>query len=309
MRSLFNCLVVAAVLTIALPLRAQEEAARVETQDIYNRQLSPLARQPATTPISDTELGEIDLVLRQPRPKMFTFSTNQSYNFTDNAFLVRGDKDQAWFWNGRADVSFVPYATRDFTPRLTFEQNWFRYDHLSKLNFDSQSFLLDLKYDLTPDDRWFVEGSYAWSRLYSQFDTTGEFYTFGLLNLDATHVISLPQLPIYIALTAGSYWRQGDPSRFDRLGPYIGAFGVYTLSREWQLSAFLRPEFQIYLNDPDKGGRKDFNLTVGSTLSWTPVQYVTVGATASYIGNFSNAGPRGYNVITPAVILAASIAF
>jgi hypothetical protein len=309
MRSLFNYLLVTVALIIVGPLRAQEEAARIETQDIYNRQLSPLEQPQPLAPVSDTELGEIDLVLRVPRPKMFTFSTNQSYNFTDNAFLVRGDKDQAWFWNGRADVSFVPYATRDFTPRFTFEQNWFRYDHLSKLNFDSQSFLLDLKYDLTPGDRWFIEGSYAWSRLYSQFDTTGEFYTFGLLNFNMTHVMSLPRLPIYIALTGGSYWRQGDPSKFDRVAPYIGAFGVYNFTREWQLTAFVRPEFQIYLNDDNKGGRKDFNLTVGSTLSWTPIQYVTVGATASYIGNFSNSGPRGYNVVTPAIILAASIAF
>jgi hypothetical protein len=308
MRSTLRTLIIALALVTFTSLRAQEEAARIETQDIYNRELPPPEQQPAPA-VSDTELGEISLVLRQPRPKMFTFSTNQSYNFTDNAFLVRGDKDQAWFWNGRVDASFVPYATRDFTPRLTFEQNWFRYDHLSTLNFDSQSFLLDLKYDLTPDDRWFIDGSYSWSRLYSQYDSTGEFYKFGLLNFSGTHVMGLPGLPIYLAFTGGGYWRQGDPSKFDRISPYVSAVGIYTFTRELQLTAFIRPEYQFYLNDPDKSSRKDFNLTVGSTLSWTPVQYVTVGATASYVGNFSTAGARGYNVVSPAVILAASIAF
>jgi hypothetical protein len=302
------CLTGTTLLAVISSALAQDDAARIATQDIYNRQIPPVEQQPAAT-VSDTELGEISLVLRQPRPKMFTFSTNQSYNFTDNAFLVRGDKEQAWFWNGRADASFVPYATRDFTPRLTFEQNWFRYDHVSTLNFDSQSFLLDLKYDLTTDDRWFIDGSYAWSRLYSQYDTTGEFYKFGLLNFSMTHVVSLPQLPVNIGLSGGAYWRQGDPSAFDRISPYLSAVGIYSLTREIQFTAFVRPEFQIYTNDPDKAGRKDFNLSLGGTLSWTPVQYVTVAGTASYIGNFSNAGVRGYNVVTPAVILAASIAF
>jgi hypothetical protein len=301
MRFTLRNLITAFALVTFTSLHAQQEAARIETQDIYNRELPSLEQQPAAA-VSDEELGQISLVLRQPRPKMFTFSTNQSFNFTDNAFLV-------FFWNGRLDASFVPYATRDFTPRLTLEQNWFRYDHFSTLNFDSQSALLDLKYDLTPDDRWFIDGSYSYSRLYSQYDSTGEFYKFGLLNFSGTHVMGLSGLPIFIALTAGSYWRQGDPSIYDRIAPYLSAVGIYSFTRELQLTAFVRPEFQIYTNDPDKAGRKDFNLTVGSTLSWTPVQYVTVGATASYIGNFSNAGARGYNVVSPAVILAASIAF
>src|SRR6266581_1590767 len=84
--------------------------------------------------------------------------------------------------HGRADVSFIPYATRDFTPRLTFEQNWFRYDHSSELDFDSQSLQLEARYNLTRDPSWFVDGSYALTRLYSQHPSIGEFYKFGFLN-------------------------------------------------------------------------------------------------------------------------------
>lgn len=288
---------------------AQEEAARIETQDIYNRDLTPIEQQPLAAPVSDPELGDISVVLRQPRPKMFSFSTNQSLNFTSNAFLTQDNRESAFFWNGRVDASFVPYATRDFTPRLTFEQNWFRYDHVSELDFDSQSVLLDLKYDLTPDDRWFVDASYSFSRLYSQHPSIGEFYKFGLLNFSATHVMNLSQLPIYFAVTAGSYWRQGEPSTYDRISPYFSAAGIYSIARNVQFTAFLRPELQFYTNDPVKSSRKDLNLTVGSTLSWTPIHYVTVAATASYIGNFSTVGPRGYNVFTPSVVVAAAIAF
>jgi hypothetical protein len=309
MMRFFSRIVAAALLAGLTSSFAQEEAARIATQDIYNRDLTPLEQPPPAAPVSDPELGDISLVLRQPRPKMFSFSTNQSLNFTNNAFLVRDNQETAFFWNGRLDASFVPYATRDFTPRLTFEQNWFRYDHFSELDFNSQSLLLDLKYDLTPDDRWFINSSYSVSRLFSQHPSIGEFYKFGLLNFSATHVMSCPQLPIFVALTAGGYWRQGEPSTYDRISPYLSAVGIYSLARDVQFSAFARSELQFYTNDPDKSSRKDFNLTLGSTLSWSPIQYVTLAATASYIGNFSTLGRRGYNVYTPSVVVAASVAF
>ena len=38
--------------------------------------------------VADPELGDINLVSRTPRPKMFTFATLQTLNFSSNAFLV-----------------------------------------------------------------------------------------------------------------------------------------------------------------------------------------------------------------------------
>lgn len=288
---------------------AQDEAARIGTQDIINRNLPPVEPQPVPEAITDRELGDISVVVRVPPPPMFTFSTSHSLNFTSNAFLTQDNRQNAWFWNGRIDASFVPYATRDFTPRLTLEQNWFRYDHFSELDFDAQSAQLDFKYDLTPDDRLFIDASYAYSRLYSQHPSIGQFYKFGLLNFSGNYITALPQLPISIALTGGAYWRQGEPSSFDRITPYAGVIGIYTLPSHVQLTTFVRPELQFYLNDPLKSDRKDLNLTVGSTLSWTPLRYVTFAATISYVGNYSDTGPRGYNVFTPSGIVAASIAF
>jgi hypothetical protein len=288
---------------------AQDEAARIGTQDIVNRNLPPVEPQPLPPEITDRELGDISVVLRVPPPKIFTLSTSQSLNFTTNAFLTQDNRQDAWFWNGRIDASFVPYATRDFTPRLTLEQNWFRYDHFSQLDFDAQSAQLDLKYDLTPDDRWFLDGSYAYSRLYSQHPSIGQFYKFGLLNLSVNYITSLSQVPISLALTGGTYWRQGEPSTFDRVSPYFGVIGIYNLPNSVQLTGFLRPELQFYLNDPTESDRKDLNLTIGTTLSWTPLPYVTLAATISYVGNYSTVGARGYNVFTPSAVVAASIAF
>ena len=302
------------LLTSALPFArqtfAQEDAARIETQQsVTTRNQTAIGEQPATGEITDPELGDISLVMRLPRPKMFAFSTSQSLNFTTNAFLVRDNTQNAFFWNGRADVSFIPYATRDFTPRLTFEQNWFRYDHFSELDFDSQSLQLEARYNLTHDRSWFVDGSYALTRLYSQHPSIGEFYKFGFLNASVTHVGSIPGLPVSFGLSGGAYWRQGEPSRFDRVAPYLNALAIYNFCPTVQLSGFVRPEWQFYTNDPNSSLRQDFNLSVGTSLSWTPVEYVTFAASAAYIGNFSTVGIWRYDVVTPNIILAAHIAF
>ena len=289
---------------------AQEDAARIETQQsLTTRNQTAIGEQPVTGAITDPELGDISLVMRLPRPPMFTFSTSQSLNFTTNAFLVRNNEQNAFFWNGRADISFIPYATRDFTPRLTFEQNWFRYDHFSELDFDSQSVQLEARYNLTHDRSWFVDGSYAYTRLYSQHPSIGQFYKFGFLNGSITHVGSIPGTPISFGLSGGAYWRQGEPSTFDRIAPYFNALAIYNVCPTVQLSGFVRPEWQFYLNDPDSSSREDFNLSVGTTLSWTPIEYVTFAASAAYIGNFSTVGIRRYDVGSPSIIFAARIVF
>jgi hypothetical protein len=93
---------------------------------------------------------------------MFTFATAQTANFSSNAFLVRNGRERL-LWNGRVGASFV-LCNWDFTPRLTFEQDWFRYDRFSEL-ISMRKPAIDLKYDLNRDDTWFVDGSYAPARL------------------------------------------------------------------------------------------------------------------------------------------------
>jgi hypothetical protein len=298
----------ALALAVISPAFAQD--VRVETQQqARTREQNVLAEDEGPQQATDPELGDISLVSRQPRPKMFTFFTSQSLNYTSNAFLVRDFEESDLYWNGRVGASFVPYATRNFTPRLTFDQSWFRYDDLPVLDFDSQNLQLDLKYDLNSNDTWFVNGSYALSRLCSPDDATGEFYRYGFLNASITHLMQMGTTPIGLGLTAGAYWRHGDPSLSDRAAGYLNVFAVYSICEKVQLSGFARPEWQHYTHDTSGSSRLDVNVTFGSTLSWTPNQYVTVAATASYIRNFSSVGEREYEVVTPSFILAAQIEF
>jgi len=283
---------------------------RVETQQ-QARTRAQTVEQEAAAPeeVSDPELGEINLVLRTPRPKMFTFSTLQTLNFTSNAFLVRDGEQSDLFWNGGIGASFVPYATRNFTPRLRFDQNWFRYGDFSSLDFDSQSLQLDLKYDLNRDDTWFVNGSYAVARLTAPHGSAGEFYRYGFLNGSVTHLFQLQTVPIGFAMSGGAYWRHGDPSASDRVSGYLSVAAIYNITQTLQLQGFTRPEVQHYTHDVSGSSREDFNLTMGAVLSWSPKDYLTVAATASYVGNFSTESMRRYDVVTPSLVFAAQIAF
>lgn len=305
----------AAVLSLALvsTLHAQQDqatAAQVATQgDLMNRGGTQTAEPNAQFRISDPNLGDIDLVSRTPRPKMFTFSTVQGLSYTTNAFLSQNNEQDAFFWNGRLDASIVPYATRDFTPRLTFEQNFFRYSRFSVLDFDSQTLQADFKFDLNHADTWWINGSYGVTRLYAPHGSAGEFYRYGLVNANVNHYVPIPNSPVYLLLSGGVYDRHGESSAFDRAAPYLVAAAAYSPIDKVQISAYLRPEYQFYTNDPLDDSRQDFNVSLGSAVAWTPNPYVTIGASLAFVGNYSNAGGRSYNVFSPTVAVGAQISF
>lgn len=295
---------------LAAVSHALAQDVRIETQQQARaREQNARAAEEAPEEIADPELGDINLVSRAPRPKMFTFSTGQILNYTSNAFLTRDNTETDFYWNGRVGASFVPVATRNFTPRLTFDQNWFRYGDFGELDFDSQTLQLDLKYDLNRDDTWFANGSYALARLYAPRSSVDEFYRYGFLSGSITHLTQIGTAPINLAVTGGAYWRHGDPSLSDRVSGYLSILAIYSLSEKVQFLGFTRPELQHYTHDLSGSSREDFNVTIGATLSWTPNEYVAIAATAQYIGNFSTVGERRYDLFTPSLIIGAQFAF
>ena len=271
-------------------------------------------RAPADKPsleisAGDPDLGELSLVSRTPRPKMFMFSTNQNLNYTTNAFLEPTDERSTFFWNGRFDASFVPYATRNFTPRLSYQQNFFRYDEFSELDFDANSLQLEFKFDLTRDDSWFVLASYAATRLYTPRGDDDEFYRYGLLAASITHVRQFGGLPLGFSGTFGSNFRHGEPSDFDRVTAYVNAALVYSPYQHLQLSAFVRPDVHFYTHDPLDSSRVDFNFSAGAAVFVIPNDYVAFGLTLSFVGNYSSSDPSDYEVLSPSLVADAHIAF
>ena len=303
------------VLALALFLPAAAWAqdptgAQIGTQqDIVRRGEQSTQGQRIPFRLTDPELGEIDLVSRAPRPKTFTFWTDQSLFYSTNAFLVPNGEQDDVFWNGRLVGSWVPYATRNFTPRLTFEQNFFRYSDFSRLDFDSQSLQFDMKYDFARDDSTFANLSYTGARLYSPRGSTGEFYRYGLVNASATHIWSLQGLPIQIGGTLGATWRHGDPSDFDRATAYLTLVLLYSPTDTLQCAVFVRPEGQSYIHDPVSNSRRDFNFSSGASATWTPINYFSLGVTATFTGNYSSVGAEDYDVFLPSVVATGRFSF
>lgn len=300
--------VVSLLLAAGAPALAQDVRVETQQQARTREQNVPRAEEQPEE-VADPELGEINLVSRAPRPKMFTFFSTQSLNFSSNPFLVRDGEQSDFFWNGRVGASFVPYATRNFTPTLTFDQNWFRYHDFGVLDFNSQNLTLDLKYDLNHNDTWYVNGSYALSRLEAPHSSIDEFYRSGFLNGSITHVVQLQPVPISLIMTGGAYWRHGDPSLSDRVAGYLNVLALYNICEKVQLSGFARPEVQHYTHDASGSSREDLNVTVGATVTWMPKEYMAVAATAYYVGNFSTVDERRYDVVSPSLTVAAKIEF
>jgi hypothetical protein len=295
---------------LTLPIYfAQAQSVQVGTQqDVASRAGNSTGQEGVGATVSDQDLGDISLVSRVPRPKMFTFYSSSDLYYTSNAFLADDAERNDFFWNPRVGASFVPYATRAFTPRITFEQNFFRYDRFSTLDFDSQTLLLDLKYSLRPDDSWFLDGSYSLSRLYSPH-SGDDLYKDGLLFLSVTHTRALGESGVVFVGSLGASLRNGDPSAFDRATTYVNLQFIYSPIEHVQVSAFLRPDVQFYTNDPNDSSRTDLNLALGAGVNWAPIEYVSLGAGVSFVGNYSTESKSSYNVFSPSVTLGAHISF
>ncbi len=110
-------------------------------------------------------------------------------------------------------------------------------------------------------------------------------------------------------MSGGAYWRHGDPSSSDRVS-WLSQYcrHLYDLRNGAIVGIHSGPRSSITLTTRQVS-REDFNLTVGATLNWSPKDYLSVGMTASYVGNFSNASQRSYDVVTPSLIFGAQVEF
>lgn len=312
----------AALLLTSASNQARDEAAQIGARE----QLTPTAHAEVATrsnfQVGHPELGEINLVQRQPKPDTFTLFTNQLFSYTNNAFLRPDDEQSSLIWNGRLAAVWVPYSTRGFTPSISFEQNFFRFDKFPGLDFDTQTITGAAKFDLTKDGRWFTTTSGSVNRLYTSRFDAGDFYKFALISESITLVRQLGKSPVYTGTTFGVNGRLGNPSTFDRYSLFLNGAALWSPKDTIQLVAFVRPEVHFFTNHnggSDHHGDSalverantptDFNLSAGLAVTWTPIKSFSVSANFLWTKSWSTYGPHQYNVYTPSVGLTASIAF
>lgn len=311
-RSIALLVAYATICTATPAARAQSEA-RQETLANLSTEVQQQANAEgiafrATAP----ELGEVGLVQRQPAPPVLTIQTTQNIFYTDNAFLLEDFKVDTWGYNGSISATFIPWAQRDWTPSLSVEQTFFRYDRVSELDFNAQSVEAALKYDLVSDDTLSLRGSYSLTRIYTSRLNAGDVYKFGVLDVRLTHFRALGERgvsPFFFSGAFGLALRNGDPSAFDRFEISLPLTVLYTPFEHVQIFAFIRPSLQFYTNDFIENDRKDFNLGAGLGASYQVASWLSVGANFVWTGNYSTAQQRDYEVATPGLSVTAKIAF
>ncbi len=307
-RAVCFCLLVLSILPSTAVVA--QEATRINVRQNTANSTGPvLFRGEMPLRISNADMGDIQLVNRQARPEMLTFSTTQLVSYTNNAFLTPSNQTHSFLYNGAASVSFVPYARANLTPRLTFEQNFYRYDRVSSLDFDSQSLQLDVKYDLVRDDSWFANFNIDASRLYSPRQNAGEFYRSGLVSAGLTNQRALRDWPLFLASNLVIGWRLGDDSAYDRWTLTWNESLIYQPIAQLQVALYTRAELGIYINDPLESDRRDLNLNIGASVTWTLCDHANIGLNANFVGNYSSDSRNKYEVVSPGLFLAAGIAF
>jgi hypothetical protein len=306
-------------LTLAASSHACAQSAAETLQQKVNLRQATDVPQPATS--SDSDLGDIDVVQRFPKPDMFTFSTTQQYFYTDNVFYTNAHEIGSSAYLGSYTASFVPYCVRDWTPRITLQYNMARYDKAASGDFDNENLAFSNQYVFTDDRQWSWTSTVNLSRFTAPHDNDHQFYQEVVYDNQITHVQQLMKdFPLFFIAAYDLAYHQASPAQFDRLDNALSFSLAYYPIPEVSIGPYIRPAARCYFTDataPAQNGigtttqndRTDFNLSEGIDVTWTPCKYVAVSADLSHVDNWSNNSGFSYEDTTPGISLTGTFKF
>lgn len=311
-------------LALLAPLACAQNAPVQNPQNTL-QQVNPPAEGPVNPLVTTSLRGENDdlsglqVVKSYPIPKTLTFSTDQSVFWTDNAFLTKNFTESSFGYNGRLRLSYVPYSTRDWTPTISFEQQFIRYDRTSVLDFDGQTAQLASHYDIVKDKSWSWDASYSLQRLYTERLHAGEFYKESFFDNSINYIKMISKDHNIFFL--GSYeigWRLTDPQRYSRIDNSLLASLIYLPVPQVRIQAYLRPAIYAYTDDQEinfdtgelqERSRTDYNVSTGFNVGYSPIKQISLNANLNWTGNYSDVGFREYNAVTPGFGVSGAIGF
>jgi hypothetical protein len=289
-------------------LRAQAPAAETLQQQTN---LRPEAGAATTSTSGDADLGDIDQVQKFPKPSMFTFSTTQQFFYTDNVFYTNDHRISSGAYLGSYTGSFVPYSTRDWTPRVTFQYNMVRYGSASVGDFDNENLTFSNQYVFSDDRAWSWTATINLSRFTDPHVNDHEFYKEVVYDNQIAHVTQLMKdTPLFFIAAYDIGYHQANPSEFDRLDNTLSFSLSYYPIAEVSIGPFIRPSARTYFTDTqDQHGRDDFNLSEGFDVTWQPCQYVYLSADVTHTDDYSNNGSESYENTTPGLSVTGTYKF
>ena len=244
-------------------------------------------------------------------PATLTFATVQSFIHTDNVYETEEDRRESPGWVGLFGVSYVPYSTLHWTPRVAFQQALVRFTKESPGDYDSQILSLLSSLDLSANQAWTWHSGFTLSRYYGRLGGGGEFYKYFSLDNSIAYRRALDAREEWHFFGAfWLSWRQTDPARLSRIENALSLGLIYYPAPGLSIAPYVRPALYIYPNDSSVDtDRRDFNLNAGLAVSWTPLRQLAVGTGFNWTGNYSTSERRGYEELLPGVSLTFTFGF
>ncbi len=307
-RSLLLCLGILLALTLGAPsfLLAQSAAETLQQKVSLREATSPPA------PVnSDSDLGDIDVVQRLPKPEMFTASTSQQFFYTDNVFYTNANQTHSSGYLGSYTASVVPYSTAQWTPRITLQYNMVRYGSAASGDFDNENLAFSNQYIFSSDRSWSWTATINLSRFTAPHFNDHEFYQEVVYDNQITHVQQLiKDTPLFFIAGYDLAYHQANPADFDRLDNTLSFNLVYYPIPALSVGPFVRPGARIYLtNTSFQHDRDDFNLTEGFDVTWQPCKYVAISADITRSDDYSNNAGESYEDTVPGLSLTGTVKF
>ncbi len=270
-----------------------------------------IAPPPTTEVTTDADLGDIDVVQRYPKPETFTFSTTQQFFYTDNVFYSDANPIGSAAYLGSYTGSYVPYSTRDWTPRVSLQYNMVRYDRAASGDFDNENLSFSSQYVFSKDRSWSWTPFINLARFTQPHVNDHEFYKEVTYDNQVAHVMPiLKDVPLYFVVAYDLAYHQASPAQFDRLDNILSLSVLYYPIPSISIGPYVRPAARTYFtNVAGQNDRDDFNLSEGIDVTWSPCKYFSLSADLSHADNYSNNSPFSYQNTTPGLSLTGNLKF
>ena len=272
----------------------------------------PTATATATNPVGATkDVGDVGVVQRYPKPEMFTFSTAQELFYTDNVFYSNTGEIASTAYLGSYTASFVPYSTRDWTPRISLQYNMVRYGNAAEGDFDNENIVFSNQYVFSDDRSWTWTAAVSLSRFTAPHLNDTEFYKEVVYDNQISHVSQpFKNVPLFFIGAYDLAYHQSAPGDYDRLDNDLCFSLAYYPIPTLSVGPYVRPDARIYFtNTAVQHDRNDFNLTEGLDVTWRPIQYVSLSADVLHADDYSNNAGLSYSNTIPGLSVTGTVKF
>jgi hypothetical protein len=289
-------------------LWAQPPAAETLQQKVGLREE---ANPPTPVSTAGSDLGEIDVVQKFPKPETFSFYTTQQFFYTDNVFYTNANQVGSAAYLGSYTGSFVPYSLRDWTPRISFQYNMVRYGSAASGDFDNENLTFSNQYVFSDDRAWSWTATINLSRFTAPHANDHEFYKEVVYDNQITHVQQLMKdTPLFFIAAYDLAYHQANPADFDRLDNTLLFSLSYFPIPELSIGPYVRPSARTYFtNTANQHDRDDFNLSEGIDVTWLPCKYASLSVDLSHTDDYSNNAGQSYDDTTPGLSVTGTFKF